>query len=171
MILNDYGQIVSDEWKKTAMIRPGVQLDAWVVMPDHFHGIIIITNDGDMPDGDGNTIYEGTARGDGNPICGCRRDTARRVPTARRAPTTKYHPPGSTIERFGKPVPGSVPTIIRSFKSAVTKRVNEIRNTPGAPVWQKNYDERIIKNALYLNRIREYIIQNPANRQEYQKGL
>ncbi|MDZ7797294.1 MAG: hypothetical protein U5N56_09765 [Candidatus Marinimicrobia bacterium] len=56
-----------------------------------------------------------------------------------------------------------MPTIIRSFKSAVTKRVNEMRNTPRAPVWQKNYDERIKKNELYLNRIREYIIQNPAN--------
>jgi putative transposase len=92
------------------------------------------------------------------------RDTARRVPPARRVPA-------STAEHFGKPVPGSLPTIIRSFKSAVTKRINEIRQTPGAPVWQKNYNEHIIKNELYLNRIRKYIIQNPANRQAYQKGL
>jgi hypothetical protein len=35
------------------------------------------------------------------------------------------------IERFGKPVPGSIPTIVRAFKSATTRRINEMRGTPG----------------------------------------
>ncbi len=153
MILNDYGHIVSDEWEKTAVIRPYVKLDAWVVMPDHFHGIIVITNDGDRAPGGDKTVCGDTADGDGNIICG----------------GGKAHCDGDIT--YGRDTARRVPTIIRSFKSAVTKRVNKIRNTPGAPVWQKNYDERIIKNALYLNRIREYIIQNPANRQDYQKGL
>jgi hypothetical protein len=43
------------------------------------------------------------------------------------------------MERFGQPVAGSIPTIIRSFKSAVTKRINEWRQTPGAKLWQRNY--------------------------------
>jgi REP element-mobilizing transposase RayT len=51
-----------------------------------------------------------------------------------------------TVERFASPVHGSVPTIIRSFKSAVTRQINKIRNTPGMPVWQQNYFERIIRN-------------------------
>jgi putative transposase len=173
MILNDYGHIVSDEWKKTAMIRPGVQLDAWVVMPDHFHGIIIIANDGGRAPGGEKTVCRDTAHCDGD-ITYCR-DTARRVPTKiTRVPAMRHipainHTPASTTEHFGKPVPGSLPTIIRSFKSAITKRINEIRQTPGAPVWQKNYDERIIKNELYLNRIRQYIRQNPVNWEEDQK--
>lgn len=72
--------------------------------------------------------------------------------TARPAPTT---------EQFGKPVSGSIPTIIRSFKSAVTKNINELRNTPGIFVWQRNYYEHIIRDAAELNRIRNYIIENP----------
>jgi REP element-mobilizing transposase RayT len=65
-------------------------------------------------------------------------------------------------EKFCKPVPGSIPTIVRSFKSAVTKRINELRNTPGAPVWQRNYYEHIIRNEESLNRIRKYIANNPT---------
>lgn len=66
-----------------------------------------------------------------------------------------------TIERFGKPVSGSIPTIVRAFKSAATKRINELRNTPGAPVWQRNYYEHIIRDDDSLRRIREYILYNP----------
>jgi len=44
-----------------------------------------------------------------------------------------------TVEQFGKPVPKSIPTIIRAFKSAVTRRINQMHGTPGARVWQRNY--------------------------------
>ena len=65
-------------------------------------------------------------------------------------------------EQFSKPVSGSVPTVVRSFKSAATKRINELRNTSGAKIWQRNYFEHIIRNDDELNRILEYIIGNPA---------
>lgn len=120
MQLNDAGRIVADEWIKTAEMRNNVELDEWVVMPNHFHGILVVTN----------------GRG-----------------TARRAPT---------LEQFGQPVSGSIPTIIRSFKSAVTKRINEMRGMPGAKSWQRNYYEHIIRNNDELNRIREYIANNPV---------
>jgi len=42
MRLNDAGRIVADEWMKTADIRREIQLDQWVVMPNHFHGIVWI---------------------------------------------------------------------------------------------------------------------------------
>lgn len=64
-------------------------------------------------------------------------------------------------ERFGKPTHGSIPTIVRSFKSAVAKRINEHRGTPGAPVWQRNYYEHIIGTGESLDRIRRYIAENP----------
>ncbi len=64
-------------------------------------------------------------------------------------------------ERFGRPVRGSIPTIVRSFKSAVTRQVNELLNTPGARVWHRNYDEHIIRNEESLNQIRQYIADNP----------
>jgi REP element-mobilizing transposase RayT len=52
--------------------------------------------------------------------------------------------------------------IVRSFKSAVTKSINLLRNTPGASVWQRNYYEHIIRNDGDLNAIRAYIVNNPA---------
>lgn len=70
--------------------------------------------------------------------------------TARRAPTGQ----------FGKPVTGSLSTIIRSFKSAVTKRINEIRNIRGTPVWQRSFYDHIIRNEKSLHKIREYILNN-----------
>ncbi len=42
MILNGYGKIVEEEWLKTKEIRKNIDLDYYVVMPNHFHGIIII---------------------------------------------------------------------------------------------------------------------------------
>ena len=106
---------------KTAELRPDVELGTSIVMPNHFHGIIVINDD-------------------------CRG-------TARRAPT---------VSRFGKPVAGALSTVVRSFKSAVTKRINEIRRTPGMTVWQRNYYEHIIRNDGDLNKIHEYILYNPA---------
>ena len=44
MQLSDIGKIVANEWQKTPQIRPTVKLDEWVVMPNHFHRIIIIDN-------------------------------------------------------------------------------------------------------------------------------
>ncbi|MCW9708538.1 transposase [Fodinibius salsisoli] len=74
-------------------------------------------------------------------------DTARRV----------------TTERFGKPVRGSLPTIVRSYKSAVTKQINELNEQRGDKVWQKNYYDHIVRNHEELNRIRKYIKDNPKN--------
>lgn len=52
--------------------------------------------------------------------------------------------------------------IIRGFKSATAKEINSFRDTPGLPVWQRNDHERIVRDDNELNRIREYIILNPA---------
>ena len=65
------------------------------------------------------------------------------------------------FERFGKPTSNSIPTIIRGFKSSVTRRVNELRGTPGSPVWQRNYYEHVIRNEIDLEEIRQYIGNNP----------
>jgi REP-associated tyrosine transposase len=117
--LNQYGEIVNDEWIKTAQIRSFIELDSYIIMPDHFHGIVIIKDTG----------------------------TARRAPTA---------------ERFSKPVEGSLSTVIRSFKSAVTRRINILRETPGQTVWQRGYYEHVIRHNEKINLVREYIAYNPA---------
>jgi putative transposase len=68
----------------------------------------------------------------------------------------------SQTEAFSKPVSGSLPTIVRSYKSAVTRAANIARDTPGAPLWQRNYYEHIIRDEADLARLREYIACNPA---------
>jgi len=45
--LSATGRIVAEEWRKTAAIRPNVDLDEFVVTPNHFHGIVIITPSAD----------------------------------------------------------------------------------------------------------------------------
>jgi hypothetical protein len=57
-------------------------------------------------------------------------------------------------------------TIIRSFKSAATKRINALRDNPGAPVWQRNYYERVIRDDRELDGIRQYIGENPLRWEE-----
>ena len=64
-------------------------------------------------------------------------------------------------EQFGKPTSNTIPTIVRGYKSTVTKQINTIRKTPGQPVWQRSYYERIVRNEKSYNRISEYIRYNP----------
>jgi putative transposase len=45
MCLSEAGLIVAEEWQKTAEIRPNVELDQWIVMPNHLHGILVITGE------------------------------------------------------------------------------------------------------------------------------
>lgn len=116
---NDCGEIAHREWFRSAELRQDIALDAFIVMPNHVHGIIIIR---------------------------------RGIPPTRDAPT---------VERFGKLVAGSLPTLVRAYKSAVTKSINESLNTPGSPVWQRNYYEHVIRDEEEMNRIREYIMTNP----------
>jgi putative transposase len=66
-----------------------------------------------------------------------------------------------TSTRPRGPQPRSVASIVGSFKSAAAKRINEHRGTPGAPIWQRNYYEHIIRDDESLNLIRNYIADNP----------
>jgi putative transposase len=124
-VRNKFGRILEEEWDQTAALRDNVKLDEFVVMPDHFHGMIWLTGRG----------------------------------AARRAPASATGVP-ATIESFGSPVAGSIPTIVRAFKSAVTRRVNEVRSSPGARVWQRGYYEHVIRGEDGLLRLRGYIRSN-----------
>ena len=55
----------------------------------------------------------------------------------------------------------SVGAIVGQFKSAAGRRINAIRGTPGAPVWQRNYFERIVRGERELEALRDYISENP----------
>lgn len=134
MIHNEYGRLVQQEWLQTAVLRPNVELDAFVVMPNHLHGIIVITD---------SCLTNAKLGGVG----------------AQHAAPLQV----SASSRSMKVVPGSLGAIVRGFKSAVTRQINLLRNTPSAPVWQQNYYEEIIRNQPMLDNIRQYIDLNPLN--------
>jgi putative transposase len=43
--LSQFGRIVTEEWERTPQIRAESELGAYVVMPNHFHGIVIVSSD------------------------------------------------------------------------------------------------------------------------------
>jgi putative transposase len=55
----------------------------------------------------------------------------------------------------------SLPTIIRSFESAVSKRVNTSLGERALDLWQKGYYEHVVRSEKELVRIGEYILGNP----------
>jgi len=129
MRLNSLGRIVKECWDEIPSHFPNAGTDAFVVMPNHLHGIIM--------------LYEYI-----------RSDASARRGTIYRAPTP-------TIEQFGKPTVGSLPTILRTFKAAVTRRAS--RELDSANIWQRNYYEHIIRNQTDFERIAGYTLANPAN--------
>lgn len=58
--------------------------------------------------------------------------------------------------------PRSLSSFISGFKSATTKKINTARNSASTPVWQRNYYDHIIRNEQSLERVQQYIQNNPA---------
>jgi putative transposase len=140
MYLNALGQIVQEEWMRSPRIRSELDLDRWIVMPNHLHGIVHFT----------------PWRADG------------RADAVRPYNGPEFHGCCRGARPRALPVPlgmekRSLGSFIGGFKSITTKRINEIRKTPGMPVWQRNYDEHIIDNDQELERVRQYIKDNPHN--------
>ncbi len=67
-----------------------------------------------------------------------------------------------SVGKFEHALAGSLGVVIGRYKTAVTTRINNLRKTKGAKVWQRGYYERIIRNERELKATREYIINNPA---------
>jgi REP element-mobilizing transposase RayT len=155
MVLNDAGRIVAGEWERTPDIRPQVELDVYAIMPNHFHAIVVIHDN----DNDGNV---GAHRMRPNFIRPehLYPDTSENIELCIWNDSTANH----NRAHVGAPLrrqSGSIVSIVAGFKSASTKRINHHRTTPGCPVWQRNYYERVIRNDHELSRAREYIVNNP----------
>jgi REP element-mobilizing transposase RayT len=140
MRLSEYGKIVSDEWLRSREIREEIDFDAWVIMPKHIHGIVII-NPPDIPQ----SIVGANGR---SPLQNVASQPANQNPMI---------PPMK---------PRSLSSLVAGFKSATTKQINILRNAPETPVWQRNYYEHIIRNDASLQLIRQYIHNNPLSWQE-----
>ena len=82
------------------------------------------------------------------------------VGAQRRCAPTKDRAPAKAIAS------GSIPAIVRAYKSAVTYRINTLRGTPGAPVWQRNYYEHVVRDDKEFWATLNYIRDNPLKWQE-----
>ncbi|MGK0617738.1 transposase [Meiothermus cerbereus] len=156
MHLNEYGRIVRDVWFDLPNHVSNVVLDAFVVMPNHVHGVVVIVNGGVV--GVGSVGVGSVGVGSEPTPTVTTTTTAEPTPTATTttpAPTTTAEPTPTPTKRHG------LPEIVRQFKTFSARRINEHRGTTGTPVWQRNYYEHIIRDDASLNRIRQYILNNP----------
>ncbi len=135
MILSSIGEIVEHEWLNTSRIRKNIELDKFVIMPNHLHGIVIVE-------------YSIPAS---VPI------PASPVETHCNASLRGMR--GEYKNKFG-PQSNNLSAIIRGFKGATTKIIRQkFFNINFA--WQPRFYDRIIRNDNELNRIRQYIMDNP----------
>lgn len=126
------------EESKVRLNRIGeIANDLWLEIPQHFQDVIV----------DPFIVMPNHLHG----IITIRKRARHAVPLHE-----EHHP-----EAFYKPVEGSVPTIIRSYKSAVTKRVREAFGGRAIHVWQSNYFERVLRDGKEFGAASRYILENP----------
>jgi putative transposase len=131
--LNPFGRIAASEWRRIGRHRPGVALDVWVIMPNHLHGVVTVSGNRTPPEDIALLAW---------------RESHRRFP----------YPRGI---RRGRNC-GTLGAIVGSYKSATSRRINLLRGAPGTIVWQRGYYEHIVAGSEALERIRQYITNNPA---------
>lgn len=113
--LSEIGRIAQECWVGIPSHFPHARLDAYVIMPNHIHGILMIA------------------------------DGPRR----------------SAVPRLRTVAPGSLGAIVRAFKAATTRRATMMHGIR-EPLWQRNYYEHIVRSEESLQKIREYICDNPV---------
>ena len=137
IVLNEYGKIAEQCWNDMPNYYDNIALDAFIIMPNHFHGIIFITDNVDNVD---------NVR------------AIRELPRQRQDELPRQQQKQRQQQRRKM----LLPKIVGRFKMNSAKQINQMRNTPGISVWQRNYYEHIIRNDKSLENIRNYIINNPA---------
>ncbi|WP_413172537.1 transposase [Anabaena azotica] len=141
MKLNTNGEIAKGCWLSLHQHFQNVELDEFVIMPNHLHGIILIVNN---PDAEGEALANQYSQQKTNLSSQC------------------FAPTGEKIKINGTKRQ-SLAAIIQNYKSVSTRQVNRINKAKGNVIWQRNYYEHIIRNEEALNNIRQYIVTNPIN--------
>jgi REP element-mobilizing transposase RayT len=181
--LSRAGQIVELVWK----LIPNyflVRLDEWIVMPNHFHGIIVIDGpDFGKGEAGGKELHlpqsaplpsaspqqpnrAGTDRGGGVGKGEADGNELHLPQSALLSPASPQRPNDMASNRPAGTVPGSLGAIIHTFKSMTTYKINALQKTPGGMIWQRNYYEHIIRSEEEWERIRLYIQVNPLRWEE-----
>jgi len=146
MYLSKYGEIIQKWWEEIPIHFPNVKLGAFVIMPNHVHGIIFITTQrrGEVlsPDNNPNQNNQNTD------------------------PMEISQQRGESLQQDGETPPLHLPTlgqIVAYFKYQSTKEMNMIENTKTiTKFWQRNYYEHIIRSEKELKQKTDYILDNPS---------
>ena len=164
MQLNDAGQMITRWWAELANKYPNVIPDAAIVMPNHFHGIIVIT-DGPVDDNDVGADLRvcPSSHSDAHPD-----DQGAHIGAPQRSTNTNDDAVGADLRvRPQRSINAGVPQIVQWFKTMTTNEyIRGVKNLGWTPfpgkLWQRNYYEHIIRDENAHNRIRQYITNNPA---------
>ena len=160
MQLSHVGVLTDVFWYEIKNHAKNVELDAFVVIPNHVHGILVLNNE--------NHSYRTEHSNDAD--VANRRDVACNVSTSNATPNNIQNnnpkKPATISKQKNEfmasisPKSGSVSVIIRSYKSAVTKHAHRL----GFEFeWQTRFNDHIIRNPAEYKRIFDYIIDNPKN--------
>ena len=160
MRLNHLGEIIREEWEKSFQIRKELICDTYIIMPNHIHGLIGIVMEDTLVDN--MPIGAKTHGMSGAPDTAGSSDTAF-VETHGRASLRGRIPgrPTAPIPEMPQRMSRSISSFVAGFKSVATKRINEIRETPGEAVWQTRFYDRIIRDEREFYAVQRYIEENP----------
>jgi REP element-mobilizing transposase RayT len=177
MRLTEAGQMVQSVWDALPQNYPGVDVDEFVVMPNHIHGIIVLTGD-DVGADDMTAVVGATPRGCPDDATGHTVDRQ-----AHRSGDGQAQGPAPTdgvddMTDVGATPRGcpddadhaaglSLPDVVHRFKSFTTAQYRHgVKHHGWIPfpgrLWQRNYYEHVVRNHDELRRIRQYIEDNPA---------
>ena len=141
MHLSEIGKLAEKYWLEIPEHFPFVELGNFVVMPNHFHGILII-NKINIDSNESPAIVE-----------------------TRHCLVSTLKPFNTTIgqSRFQNQGKNTISSIVGSYKSIVTKMSRPINPNFG---WQSRFHDHIIRNANAFVNIQNYIANNPAKWKE-----
>jgi REP element-mobilizing transposase RayT len=172
VILTPVGSIAQECWKNIPEHFPCIQLDEYAIMPNHLHGILWINESflAEKESMKSRDLVRGVQGTQSTGVQGTERTGFERGHSTRvqGSPSTGVQLNARTDDlergrqRFSSisPKRGTLGVVVRTFKAAVT--TESWRKGYERQVWKRNYYDRIIRSEEELNRIREYIINNPA---------
>ena len=147
MALSEIGQWAVTQIEQTAIIRQNdVEIPMYVVMPNHIHLIVVFN--GVSPCRDASNASASNAS-----VSNVSVSNASRLEIIKPNISDAR---GASLQ-FG-PQSGNLSSVVRGIKSAVTKYAIE-HDIPFA--WQSRYHDHIIRNQMEMNRIADYIENNP----------
>jgi putative transposase len=153
MVLNDVGTIASDIWHALPGRLTHIDLDAFVLMPNHLHGIIVINDVSETDDS------QEMAKQEANVRAQCIARNPRRGETPEESQASSRSRQGAI--HCARTNPKALGNIMRVYKAVATDRIRRTA-TPDFR-WHRNYYDHIIRDEPDLDRVRAYIAGNPAN--------